>query len=349
MSQSQLIVHAPNIHQGGGAVLLQALLAATNQQMPVILQVDARMVLSPLPAHIIVSKIKPTVWQRLLAEWNLHKITRNFDTVLCFGNLPPLFKNRGKVTVYLQNRYLVEKAPLKGFSLKVKLRISIERLWFTWRARNVNSFVVQTASMQRLLRQYFHHKISIQLLPFVEKIINYQRGLSVPLASNVYKYDFIYVASGEPHKNHHALIEAWCLLAQENSRPSLCITLDPAKSANLLQWVETQKYQYNLVIENIGFFTREQLKNLYNQSKAVIYPSLLESFGLPLIEAREAGLPVLASELDFVRDILDPEQTFDPQSPLSIARAVKRFLGVAEKPLPLLEAQTFLQSLMETL
>ena len=64
-----------------------------------------------------------------------------------------------------------------------------------------------------------------------------------------------------------------------------------------------------------------------------------------MIEARQAGLPVLASELDYVRDVLDPEQTFNPESPLSIARAVKRFLGLNESSLPLLDATLFLKNI----
>jgi len=43
-----------------------------------------------------------------------------------------------------------------------------------------------------------------------------------------------------------------------------------------------------------------------------------------------------------VRDVLDPEQTFDPESPISIARAVKRFMGIDEHALPLLDAKSFL-------
>jgi glycosyltransferase involved in cell wall biosynthesis len=61
----------------------------------------------------------------------------------------------------------------------------------------------------------------------------------------------------------------------------------------------------------------------------------MESFGLPLIEARQAGLPILASELDYVRDIVDPEESFDPFSARSIVRAVTRFMGVEQAALPL--------------
>ena len=77
-----------------------------------------------------------------------------------------------------------------------------------------------------------------------------------------------------------------------------------------------------------------------------IYPSTLESFGLPLLEARAAGLPIITGELDYVRDIVDPDETFDPNSPLSMARAVKRFLGRPERRLPADDAERFLERLL---
>ena len=56
---------------------------------------------------------------------------------------------------------------------------------------------------------------------------------------------------------------------------------------------------------------------------------------------------MLAAELDYVRDILDPVETFDPNSPVSIARAVKRYLGKEENPLPLTDAEKFLHLLFK--
>jgi glycosyltransferase involved in cell wall biosynthesis len=79
---------------------------------------------------------------------------------------------------------------------------------------------------------------------------------------------------------------------------------------------------------------------------ALIYPSILESYGLPLLEARAAGLPLITGELDYVRDIVDPEETFDPASPLSIARAVKRFMGRPEQRVGGVSAQEFLERLL---
>ena len=84
---------------------------------------------------------------------------------------------------------------------------------------------------------------------------------------------------------------------------------------------------------------------LYKKSAALIFPSKFESFGLPIIEAIQAGLPILAPEVDYVRDLIDPAQTFDPASAISIARSVKRHIGVAEDVLPILETRHFLDSI----
>jgi glycosyltransferase involved in cell wall biosynthesis len=79
----------------------------------------------------------------------------------------------------------------------------------------------------------------------------------------------------------------------------------------------------------------------------LIYPSLFESFGLPLLEARQAGLPIIAAELDYVRDIVEPVVSFDPESALSIARAVMRYQGEAVEPSMPPDAASFLLQLTE--
>ena len=187
----------------------------------------------------------------------------------------------------------------------------------------------------------------VRVLPFTAIHEGYKRCVHSLNMQKEKGLDFVYVASGESHKNHRQLVEAWCLLAKEGLFPSLKLTLDSAHFAELSSWIEKKIEKYRLNVENVGNLPHAQIKQLYDQVDALIYPSTFESFGLPLIEATQAGLPVLASELDYVRDVLDPEQTFDPESAVSIARAVKRFLGLDEQPLPLMDAAQFIASILE--
>lgn len=341
---NKIFIHAPNVHQGGGRVLLDALVHAVKGD--VVLSVDERMLLSDaLKKNVQVKRVLPSILQRFLAEkWLAQAVTKD-DVVLCFGNLPPLFHLSGRTVVFVQNRYLIEDVPLKYFPLKVRLRLGVERLWLSKRLMNVDEFVVQTRTMKRFLEVLTRGKVPVRVLPFVADPSAYTRYLSPIEACNDIVFDFVYVASGEPHKNHLILIEAWCLLAEEGLYPSLCLTLDEVRFVELCCLLDGMKQRHSLKVTNVGGLSQQDVLVLYKKSGAVIYPSKFESFGLPLVEARQMGLPVLASELDYVRDVLDPEQVFDPNSPISIARAVKRFIGASENPLPLLDASRFIYSL----
>ncbi|OYZ27493.1 MAG: glycosyltransferase [Hydrogenophilales bacterium 17-64-65] len=341
----KLIIQASNVHQGGGRSLLEALLKAVDRETTLL--VDERMLMpDELAKSIQIKLVKPSVVQRLLAEKWLVDTVEKEDVVLCFGNLPPLFKLRGHTMVFLQNRYLIEDIPLNGFPLKIRLRLEVERLWLSKRLMNVDEFVVQTPTMKRLLESKVQGKVPVRVLPFVAEPCGYERNQPLKEHKDT-DYDFVYVASGEPHKNHQRLLEAWSLLASEGLFPSLCLTLDKARFEGLCSLIVDMRQRYGMKVSNVGVLPHHDVLELCGKSGAVIYPSKFESFGLPLIEARQAGLSVLASELDFVRDVLDPEQSFDPDSPLSIARAVKRFMGVDEQPLPLLDAAQFVASVFK--
>lgn len=340
---SRTFIHATSVHQGGGRSLLDALLRALPEKEQTMLSLDERM---PIPegavCNAFVRRVKPSFIQRLNAEVWLARSVAPEDIVLCFGSLPPLFRLRGRAIVFVQNRYLIDEVKLNGFPLKIRLRLAVERLWLSRRISNATEFIVQTQTMKSLLETKTQGKVPVRALPFVAESHGYMRSVQKREAKQVNDFDFVYVASGEPHKNHRRLIEAWCLLAEEGVFPSLCLTLEEARFPDLCRDIEMMRKRHGLAVKNAGELSYQEVLELYKKAGAVVYPSTLESFGLPLIEASRAGLPVLAPELDYVRDVLDPSQTFDPESAMSIARAVKRYMGMNESPLPLLDAAHFM-------
>lgn len=331
------IIHAPNVHQGGGRALLIPLLEAAARSSCIAI-LDARLARSEtLPPNLTVVRVSPTLVGRLLGEWRLKKLAKAGDVVLCFGNLPPLFQVSGHVRVFLQNRYLFGRRDFAAFELRAYVRLLVERYWLYFRLKNTIQVYVQTAAMARELE--VEAGVRARVLPFLP--------VATPFESRreLKRFDFIYVATGEPHKNHRNLVEAWKLLAKDGLHPSLCLTLDQQKDHQLLNWVEVQANADCLRIENVGLRSRSDIDQHYLESGALIYPSILESFGLPLLEGAAAALPILASELDYVRDVCVPVQTFDPGSAVSIARAVKRHLGLTESPLQPLSPAAFLHAI----
>jgi len=333
----KLYIHAPNVHGGGGLTLLNALIEFLPKRTCLI--IDERLPVTDTSlSDFEVYRIKPTIVHRFSAEKLLKRLVLNDDNVLCFGNLPPLFSLQGKVTLFIQNRYLIEPELIGSISFKLRLRLTVERFWLRHFEHNVNQVLVQTLSMKVLSCDYVSPPIKIA--PFATNINLrlYQEQTEVLIN----KYDFIYVASGEAHKNHLNLLIAWETLAERGEYPSLCLTVSSELFPELSKIIESKKKQYNLKIDNVGVVNTEDVISLYKKSTALIYPSILESFGLPLIEARQAGLKIIASELDYVRDVLDPDESFDPRSSISITRAVRRFLVLDSDVLPLVTAKEFI-------
>lgn len=343
----RLFIHAPNIHRGGGKALLIALLTHVPANVELCLVLDERLVLAgDLPDRV--KRVKPSIIGRVGAEKWLHKEVASDDTVLCFGNLPPLFRLRGTVIVFVQNRYLVDTGNLMEFPFKTRLKIRAEKLWLSLCLKNTDEIVVQSPSMKSLLGN-MAKGTPVNVMPFMVHTDGYSRHFAQLNELEAREFDFLYVASGEPHKNHRKLISAWCRLAGENLYPTLLLTLDQVECFDLCEWIRQKTERHQLKVTNIGDLRSDEVGKLYARARALVYPSTLESFGIPLIEASQAGLAVVASELDFVRDVLDPVETFDPDSSVSIARAVKRYLKLPEQALPLQDAASFLEHVLRNL
>lgn len=344
---SKLIIHSPNIHQGGGAVLLNELLKFSNFNMEMLVNLDERMFVSESIGNAVkLKRIKPTIFNRFLAEWNLYKKSREDEIVLFFGNLPPLFRLKSKSILYLQNKYLIEDVALGKFKAKEKLRLIIERLWFKHFCKNIDIFHVQTQTMRRcLLSINLVGSTPVHVTPFMATSdINNISSNTQKSLNNTMK--FIYIASGEPHKNHLELLRAWVILSEEFIFPELLLTLDVSTNINLISLINKIQADNKLNVHNLGRLQHEEILKMYSHVNALIYPSTLESLGLPLLEAQEAGISIIASELDYVRDIVVPDQTFDPSSAISIARAVKRYLKIEEAFVKPLNASEYLNGII---
>jgi glycosyltransferase involved in cell wall biosynthesis len=334
--QKKFFLHAPNVHVGGGLTLLQALYSMPDLSID-LEHLDIRAEGKLPPAGRERRFVQPTLFSRLAAELRLWRRVSHHDVVLCFHGLVPLLPLKGEVTVFLQNRILLAETTLRDYPLKTRVRLSVERLLVKALSRRVKKFIVQTPSMAMQAKTFLGPEAVVVICPFVVS----SQSARVSMA---HRFDFVYVASAEHHKNHHKLLDAWCLLAEQGVRPSLALTVPSGSS--LCELIERLSLQWQLNVVNLGQLSPLEVSALYDQSAALIYPSTTESLGLPLIEANERNLPIIAAELDYVRDVVEPVQTFNPDSHVSIARAVKRHLGIAQCIQPMHGPAAFLEEVL---
>jgi glycosyltransferase involved in cell wall biosynthesis len=78
-------------------------------------------------------------------------------------------------------------------------------------------------------------------------------------------------------------------------------------------------------VELTGWIPREELIQLYSRAQAFVYPSTFEGFGMPVLEAMAAGIPVACSDIPPLREVAgDAALFFDPLSEDEIAGALDR-------------------------
>ena len=71
-----------------------------------------------------------------------------------------------------------------------------------------------------------------------------------------------------------------------------------------------------------------QLASLYQHAVALVFPSRMEGFGLPALEAMSFGCPVVCSDIPVFHELLGDEAVyFDPQSPDDLAQKLKGVIG----------------------
>jgi glycosyltransferase involved in cell wall biosynthesis len=123
----------------------------------------------------------------------------------------------------------------------------------------------------------------------------------------------LYPARPWPHKNHQRLFETFARLRE--TRPQLRLVLTGGGLERLEPLPEG--------IESLGSVTPEHLASLYRRAACLVYPSLYEGFGLPVLEAMACGCPVAATNAGAVPEVAgDAAVLFDPTDVDAMAAAI---------------------------
>jgi len=339
----QLVISAFGIHTGGALVLLDALVEAAAGEIHTLF-VDARVQSRFMHLHrdVRIVPVAVSVAARVAALVQIARCAGPRDRLLCFNNLPPLTRSPAHTITYVHTPHLTGFDPEIAVPARERARFAFERALFRLGQRNSDALWVQTPTAMRGL---MHAGVDapIRLVPFDQSADRSIVGAGLSKA-NTANARFLYPASGAPHKNHVRLFEAWRLLDDEGLRPVLELTLiDPhAYHFRRCQAGLTDDELPHIV--HLGEVSRGQVLARIVAADALIFPSLAETLGLPLLEATAAGTPIVAAERDFVRDVCLPAHTFDPTSPRSIADAVRRHLGSPRAPLAPMTPVAFLDA-----
>lgn len=136
----------------------------------------------------------------------------------------------------------------------------------------------------------------------------------------------LYPANFWEHKNHRMLLTAMGMFVARNpdSKLKLVCTGAPGPRQEYFRAASVQMGLGDRVLLP-GYLSDAAFAALLRGSRALIFPSLYEGFGMPVVEAMHAGVPVLCSDVTSLPEIAaDAALLFDPKLPLRIVEAMER-------------------------
>lgn len=149
-----------------------------------------------------------------------------------------------------------------------------------------------------------------------------------PSKKKLYSFDYILsVGSEEPRKNMVNILASFQLLKKDfpNLKLLKIGNVNPKNREKTLRYIEKLQLTGSVVFTDHK--DEYELPRIYSGAKLLLFPSLLEGFGIPIVEAMASGCPVVTSNRDPMKELIGLNQiTVNPLDPIKIALVCKRIM-----------------------
>jgi glycosyltransferase involved in cell wall biosynthesis len=189
---------------------------------------------------------------------------------------------------------------------------------------------------QDVIKHYGPPPDKVVVIPWGAVFDAYKAPSPETIRLTVEKYNlprqfFFYPAATWPHKNHEAIFHALKILKSAKSiTPHIYFT---GLSTEHRPVLDKLAQELGLVeqVHFLGFLAPEELQAVFSAATAMVFPSKFEGFGLPILEAFHARLPVLCSNVTTLPEVAgDAALYFDPDSPMELAGLMDEILNTPE-------------------
>lgn len=149
---------------------------------------------------------------------------------------------------------------------------------------------------------------------------NLNEGKLFEIRKRVGERYLFYPANTWPHKNHMNLLKAYVILKNKyNTNLRLVFTGDEKQEQDeIAQFIRVHNLKND--ISYLGYLPQEDMPYVFANAEIMVFPSVFEGFGIPLVEAMRAGTPIACSQCGSIPEVAgDAALYFDAYNPENIA------------------------------
>lgn len=203
--------------------------------------------------------------------------------------------------------------------------------WFDWIAKTADGYVAISATISDQVREEMLRRVGSEQVA-QRWFDHFHLGSELDLTDDALPVEpalkqmfknkdpvYLMVSTIEPRKNHAYLLDAFELAWAKGSRARLCIAGRIGWKCDALIERIRQHPQLNQRLFMFNALTDKSLEYAYSNATALVFPSYVEGFGLPLVEAMQRGLPAMGSDIPVFREIGGPFMAyFDLDEPQTL-------------------------------
>ncbi len=273
--------------------------------------------------------------EQLNFAWLLYR--DNLDMMhFTYFSYPVLYRKKFIATVHDTTPlyFKTGKASTKN-PLFYELKHAVFEFVISEQIKNAQAIITPTKTVKKQLVEIYGKQYEDKIKPIYEgvdyqliKVAKRHSGATDRSEGAVESfYDkkpfFVYVGNFYPHKNVELLIEAFAKVKEDVQL--VLVGPDDFFAKRLLQFINKLKQSGRIVFYHNPL--REEMVFFYKNAKALIHPSLSEGFGLPLVEALNFDLPIIASDIPVFKELLeDTYISFDPNNTRDMLKKIELFL-----------------------
>lgn len=283
--------------------------------------------LSESPNFRIVELRMPSypLWEQIALPWAVAKLKP--DILHCTSNTAPL-ACRAKLVVTLHDVIFLEPQSASNASLYQKMGRIYRRLVVPRILSNCAKIItVSNFERGQIL------EILPELAPRLVAVYNGYNEYFTPqtdIASTLARYNLpgsylLFLGNTDPKKNVTNVMKAYSeyLSLSKVRLPLVVADMGKEFMDNILYREQLEHISGKLI--PVGYIANRDLPAILGGSAVFLYPSLRESFGIPILEAMATGTPVITSNISAMPEIAGPEGVLvDPRDSSQIAQQILR-------------------------
>ena len=268
------------------------------------------------PADGTKGHLRRLVW----TQFQIPKIYQNLKSQLLFSPIPeaPLYTNcRFIVTAF-------DMIPLR-FPNRLSPLTTYHKYYTPEVFKQAEHIICISESTANDIIQFYQipsHKITPILLAGDNSHFQF---LNLPTRNY-----FLYIGRQDPYKNLQRLITAFSALPNRNDY-ELWLAGPYDKRYSPLLEIQTQELGISHLVKFLNYVSYDELPIIINQAIALVFPSLWEGFGLPVLEAMACGTPVITSNVSSLPEVAgDAAILINPYNPGEITAAMTTIINDSE-------------------